>query len=515
MTMQKSKKLIAFLAAFMLLMMCWMPSLASAIDSNAAVSTTYGQVMGKTYDGGMCYLGIPYAAPTIGELRFLPPKAPPEWDGILDATTQPKDPIQNNYSEKKQSEDSLRLNIWVPDTDTDQPLAVMFWIYGGSYATGGINKMYYNMETMANETGCIIVSANYRLNVCGFIDLRDVIPGATVNNGLRDIVFALQWVHENIGNFGGNPDNVTVFGQSAGAALATALLSIPSADAYFDKIIAQSACGDSFYSPAQAKELTKTWMQLMDEPTAEELISMPAKQLVSCNSELDVKKFMKSGIDCIYNPVIDGEFLVCHPSQVKNTDKKVLLGCNKDEASLFLFFVLPPLTLIPFAHEVAMPGYSDELKASVTKGIGFPSTDSLITLTTERMYRFPLTQLADNLSQSTEVYSYRYDYESVLVKMLNLGSFHCTEIPVLFDVSLKLGPIKLRPFGFKADDAVGTRMRTYWGDFAKYGTPSADWTPYDAEQRSTMIINTNDTVCNDPYGERMALYETYIPAWNQ
>lgn len=509
--MKSIRKVLSVILCAAFILSCFSVAVFSA-DNAPQVKTDYGIVQGQYFDGGMSFFGIPFAKPSTGERRFSPPVAPDSWDGIYNATVESKDPLQNGYSALKQSEDSLKLNIWVPDS-SEKELAVMFWIYGGSYAMGGINEFYYDMKAFARETGCIIVSANYRLNVCGFLDLRDTVDGATVNNGLRDIVAALEWVNGNIEYFGGDKDNVTVFGQSAGAALALSLLAIPEADAYFTKVISQSACLDNFYTPQQAREVSEMWLELMGKPTGEELISMSPSELVSKVGSLDVKKFMSSGINCIYNPVIDGEFLVCHPSEIKNTDKKVLLGTNKDEASLFLFFVVPPLTFIPFAEEVALPGFSSELKKSLTKDLCHPTTKSLITLTTERMYRYPLTVFADNLSSVTDVYAYRYDYEPLIVKLTGLGAFHCTEIPLLFDLGLEIGSSKIRLFGSKQDNEVGSRMRSYWGNFAKYGDPSEDWDIYSAEKRETLIIDSADAMMNNPYSDRMSLYEAYSSPW--
>ena len=516
--MKNIKKSLSLLLAALILLTCFVPTFAQTTEEKGPLTETeYGTVRGITYNGGSCYFGIPYAKETTGTRRFTPPEAPEKWEGILEATVQPKKPVQASYSPTKQSEDSLKLNIWVPDTASTEPLAVMFWIFGGSYATGGINESYYDMATMANDTGCIIVSANYRLNVCGFLDLREIIPGATANNGLRDIVFALEWVNNNISAFGGDPSNVTVFGQSSGAALALSLLGVPSAKSYFSKIISQSACGDSFYSVSQAKNVASMWLDAMGNPDADELIKMSPKKLVSKNGALDVKVALKYGINCTFNPVIDGEFLVCHPSQAaaENTDKKLLTGCTKDEASLFFFFILPPLTLIPVIQHLVTPDYSDDFKKTVTSGIRYPSTKAFIQLGTERMYRYPLTTLSDNYSETTDVYTYRYDYQPGLVKLTGLGAFHITDIPILFNSFLDLGISKPVIFGSEKDLQVGRRMRNYWGNFAKYGCPDESWTAYDKNSRTTMIIDETDRLENNPYGERMALYESYISPWNK
>lgn len=484
---------------------------------NNIIETEYGKVRGKSYGGGVCFFGIPYAKATVGIRRFLPPEAPNAFRGVFNAFEQPKSPIQGSYNPKTQSEDSLRLSIWVPDTDSAKPLAVMFWIYGGSYATGGIRESLYDMSAMANNTGCIIVSANYRLNVCGFLDLRDIIPGATANNGLRDIVFALKWVHNNISNFGGDPSNVTVFGQSAGAVLAALLFAVPSAKGYFSKVISQSFCGNSVHSPKQAKELTKTWLEIMDDPTAIDFINMPPKKLLSGNGKLYLKMAAKAGIDCTFNPVIDGEFLTCHPSKLPAGEigKKLMIGYMRDETEPPVFFLKGPITKLPFAQNLVTPNYPDELKQSLTEGLAYPGNEAFITLSAERVYRYPTITLADLFSKYTEVYSYRFDYLPALIKLLNVGVIHATEVPILFDNGIEIGNAYIKLTNSETAFQIGKRMRNWWGNFAKFGCPDEKWEKYDSENRATMIINETDHIEHDPYGERMKLYENYISPWEK
>ncbi len=143
----------------------------------------------------------------------------------------------------------------------------------------------------------------------------------------------------------------------------------------------------------------------------------------------------------------------------------------------------------------------------------FPSTKAFIDLTTERMYRYPLTLLADRVSTQTNVYTYRYDYQPPAVRLLGLGAFHATEIPVLFDSGLKLGPVTLKITNSREAQSVGRAMRTAWGNFAKTGTPGEDWPQYDTASRKTMVIDKTCTAMDDPFGARMALYQTYVSPW--
>lgn len=509
----------AFVLAVLTAVFVCMPAAYASGEqySSPVISSACGRISGKSYNGCVCYLGIPYGKATTGARRFSPPEPADPWDGVFEATRQPKDPVQSSYNAAKQSEDSLALDIWVPDHTTTESLPVMFWIFGGAYEFGGIGKSYYDLSAMANDTGCILVSANYRLGAYGFLDLRDVIPGATANNGLRDLTLALRWVNENIAAFGGDPANVTVFGQSAGAALALALTCVPETAPYFDKVISQSACLDSFYSPAQAKEVAASWLALMGNPGAEELCAMHESRLVSCNGKLDTNHVIADGIDCTFNPVIDGEFLVCHPSDLppEQMTKKLLIGCTETDAALFLFFVPNILTNIPYAQDFILRPIEPELRPALTAGLPYPGTKAFITLTTERMYRVPMTVLADRASQATDVYAYRYDYQPPLVRLLGIGAFHATDVPVLLDSGLKFGPLTLKVGTDATTLAVGRRMREYWGNFAKTGVPGGNWTAYSAANRETLLIDKTDTLVTHPYGERMDLYREYTPLWKR
>lgn len=510
--MKRLSPLFALLCAFCLLFSSLLPAFAA--DAPTA-QTAAGTVRGKRIEDLICYFGIPYGKPTTGIRRFMPPEPAESWDGVLDATVQPKDPIQSSYNARTQSEDCLKLDLWIPPHEPGETLPVLFWIYGGSYAFGGIGKSYYDLSAMARDTGCILVAANYRLNVCGFLDLRHVIDGATANNGLRDLTLALQWVNENIAAFDGDSGNVTVFGQSAGAALADALLAVDEATPYFHKVISQSACLDSFFSPTQAKAFADMWLKKMGNPTAEALCSMSPRKLLSKNGSMDVSHILDAGIDCTFDPVIDGEFLKCHPSQLppEKLQKPMLLGSTKNEAALFLFFVVWPLTETKLADRIIMHQFSDADRAALTAGMRFPSTKAFISLTTERMYRYPLTLLADRVSQQANVFTYRYDYQPPAVRLLGLGAFHATEIPVLFDSGLKLGPVTLKITNGREAQSVGQAMRTAWGNFAKSGVPGESWPQYDARSRMTMLIDKTCTPAADPFGARMALFQSYVSPW--
>ena len=241
------------------------------MDHSRTVATEYGLVRGIVRDGCELFLGIPFAAPPVDDLAFKHPVPPEPWKGVFDASKAPASPVQGKGSSTIafDDKDCLYLNIFVPkDIPEDAP--VMVWFYGGSYSNGGCGKvsenseeLYYDFTKFAKDTKTIVVSFNYRLNLEGFLNLNFLDKSFDRNNGLYDQMAALKYVRNNINKFGGDADNVTVFGQSAGAACILALLGMDEAQFLFDKAIMQSPCVISFWSEEQSERYTRKYLKLI------------------------------------------------------------------------------------------------------------------------------------------------------------------------------------------------------------------------------------------------------------
>lgn len=225
-------------------------------DANAVVETVYGRVRGYTEEGIHTFKGIPYGAPPVGDLRFMPPERPKPWQGVRDslqygpACPQPagrSDDLSQfffQFSRGPFDEDCLRLNIWTPSLNDNPKRPVMLWLHGGGFATGSSFELpSYDGRNLAARGDVVVVSLNHRLNVLGFAHLGEYGEryADSANVGMLDIVFALQWLRDNVGNFGGDPRNVTVFGQSGGGAKVNFLMAMPAARGLFHKAIVQSA----------------------------------------------------------------------------------------------------------------------------------------------------------------------------------------------------------------------------------------------------------------------------------
>lgn len=268
--------------------------------------------------------------------------------------------------------------------------------YGEAYVTGGIGKggamgMTYDMQTFANDTNCIVVTVNYRLGVLGFMDFSWIDKRFERNLGLKDLILALQWIQENIDAFDGDAACVTLFGQSAGAALIAALYNIPTANKLFHRTIMESGCLESFYTPIQARRLAEKYISLLglhSKNLADKLFEMPTEVLVSRMDELDLwVQSERIGI-CSINPVVDGEFLQAFPTlEILSSGKPAIIGNNRDEALLFTHVMKDTRGDI---CNRALPFYTEHQQNQILSHYPeFPSKQANGLLLTDAMYTYP------------------------------------------------------------------------------------------------------------------------------
>lgn len=481
------------------------------------IQTPFGLVSGAAHEGVTRYLGVPFAKPPVGDLRFRDPQLPQPWSGVLEAVGYRKDPIQRNLEldVSHYSEDCLYLNIWVPDTE-EKKRPVLVWVPGGAFSNGGSGAptpegpSQYDCEIIARDTGCVVVSISYRLNVFGFLNFSRYSSRFDDNLGMKDIVMALEWVNKAVPAFGGDENNVTVFGESAGGEAITALLLMDSARPYFHKAIVESNCFGSFYTVEEEREITDRFLGYLDiDPAAPEaLLDLPYEKLMEACTKLDESIWAGDYFGrCTFCPVVDGEFLRDFPtlSAFEGLDKPVLIGSNKGEAHFQVllyqwkdeeFDACAGKTLRRLPEEDRAPILAPYEADRNRHGLG--------ELLTDVMYTFPKVRFAEHACVQTPVYLYRYDYVTPVCEKMGLGACHVTELLPLFG-------LKIPPYGaFAAGDeemmhTIGTRMRRYWGAFARTGRPDVEgqtkWEPYDLERRSTLVINRADALLQDPERE--------------
>src|SRR5579863_8189687 len=289
-------------------------SLAASADP-LIVKTEQGKVHGKTINDGKvrAWMGLPYAAPPVGDLRWKAPQPAAKWSGERDATNYAAHCAQNVvfedmiFQDKGGSEDCLFLNVYAPATaDSKAKLPVMFWIHGGGFSGGASNEPRHNGDFLPLK-GVVLVTINYRLGVFGFLataDLAKEADGAAGNYGLLDMVAALEWVKANIGKFGGDPGNVTIFGESAGSFAVSTLMAAAPAHGLFHKAIGESGGAFSSTLPIASLDVTEKrnqdWAASIGAPTLAALRAMPADKIIEAGQQKGTPRF---------GPIIDGQFL--------------------------------------------------------------------------------------------------------------------------------------------------------------------------------------------------------------
>lgn len=425
------------------------------------IETTYGKISGISKNGCLEFLGIPYAKAPVGDLAFRHPEDPAPWDGILEANKGGRNSIQGFSSRHYISyngQDCLYMNICVPESGGND-LPVLVWIHGGSYATGGTGRineqsedMVYDLTRFTKETGCILVDFNYRLNLYGFMNLSCFSSRFDMNCGLFDQIKALEFIQKNIAFFGGDPGNITLFGQSSGAACILALMTMPEATPLFTKAIVQSACVDSFWTPEQSRKLAKTYLRMLgySYKKPEMILNADPTAVYKANRDLKIQVRAKGEVTCVFSPVIDGNTLKDYPGKIVSASTKpMLIGTVMREADLFTNGL--PAIVIPYTPRLF------KLKTRWGKDLRRRMSDDL----TYKVYKKPVLDIAS--SYSGNVWLYEYQFRKCR---------HADEVPVLFGSKTEPGRDARSPSDTSLEpdaDALGTLLRSVWGDFAKTG----------------------------------------------
>ncbi len=498
-----------------------MTGVASSVLTQPIVETRYGPVRG-TDDGAIAsWKGVRYAAPPVGELRWRAPVPPVPWTEVADATRfgamspQPKTPIPMGPGSRV-DEDCLFLNIWAPSgaRSGDAAKPVMVWVHGGAFIFGASNQPLYDGHVLAGED-LVVVTLNYRLGALGFLELGGL--GGTeqfdTNVGIRDVVMALHWVRDNIAAFGGDPDNVTLLGESAGAAITTTLLTAPAAGGLFHRAIAQSSPATSAYDSERARNVARLLLDRLDVGI-EEARSVPVDALIEASAHVfDHVPSTKPGT-LAFAPIVDGDLVPDYPVKLAREGRThpvpLIIGTNRDEAALFRFMKSPLMPIAPKTiramfdeiaaeqPELAIP--TDAEIGSAYSGIR-PRVRGLH-VARDVGFRMPTLWFADGHSAVAPVYLYRFDWATPLLKLIRLGAAHATELPYVWG-NLVMGPrdITFKLGGLKAGEAVSKRLRTRWANFARgqepVGPAGEPWPAYTATDHATLVVDKDDAVVDD------------------
>jgi para-nitrobenzyl esterase len=417
--------------------------------SDLIVETRYGKVQGYEQGSISVWKGIPFAQPPTRERRFRAPQPPELWTGVREATAfSPMAPqVQeapaamvgaNRVVDLRPiSEDCLYLNIWSPGTEGEKR-PVMVWIHGGAFTLGSASDPWYDGTSFAAKHNIVVVSLNYRLGILGFVYLKDLAgadAGYTGNCGLLDQIAALEWVHENIAAFGGDPDQVTVMGESAGAMSIGTLLGMPAAKGLFQRAILQSGAAGNLTTRPQASNVAQALLAKLGLETSQlsALADVPVEALLKVQPELG-REF--GGIRA-FSPIIDGETLPQHPfamiTQGSAADVAILAGTNRDEWRLFALMSgglkVDEEQLKQIFGDEAQQALAIYTAARADKSPELAWGDIMSDL----VFRMPTIRLAEGqVRQGAPVWMYRFDWESPVFGG-RLGAAHAVELPFVWN----------------------------------------------------------------------------------
>ena len=456
------------------------------MSDSCVVETIYGAVKGERAGGVCVWRGIPYAAPPVGEMRFKKTEPPERWEDIHDATVfGPACPQSGRIKERADimyvSEDCLTLNVWSPAAD-GQKRAVLFYVHGGSFTEGSGSDEEYEGTNLTRDGDVVLVTINYRLGVLGFMDFSFLGKGFSANCGLWDILAALRWVNENIEAFGGDPENVTVCGQSAGASCVCALTVMGEAREYFKHAITMSAVPNLFHSKERASEIGRKFMEFMSIPDDATLKKIPAIELMSRQGEFA----QQSGLGTTtYAPCVDGEFIKRYPicaardGEIKGVP--MLLGTTREEMSFALNKSLAHIVDIENIRKKAVQEENEDTRIRIRDAYDRYGKRGPGIMFSDFTFRMPCVWFAEAQSGFADTWMYRFDYETLGMRITGLHAFHSCDIPFLFG-NMKAG--LARYMFMLAPNRMGVRRlyKEFRGDFLTFiKTGKLPWKKCDSD----------------------------------
>jgi para-nitrobenzyl esterase len=496
------------------------------------VNTEGGLVQGILENGVAVFKGIPFAAPPVGELRWRPPQPVKPWEGVLKADSfgpacpQVKIPLPG-FVNTGMSEDCLYLNVWTPASQADEKLPVMVWIYGGGFFIGATSNPMYTGEVLVKKN-VILVSIGYRLGPLGFLAHPELSAESAQkvsgNYGLLDQIAALQWVRRNIEAFGGNPENVTVFGESAGGQSVSMLAASPLAKGLFQKAICQS--GGSFGPARMEKETDCVQLLKGAEMTGLALAKRMGAATLEEFRKIDANKIVadQGASFGVFWPIIDGYVIPDDQYKLyaagKYNDVPVLLGTNSDEGSLFAMPVKPEKYAAdirqrfgPVAEEI-LAMYPAGTDAAAHRASADLFRDSYF-----GWYAYTWARLQLNTGKS-KVFMYYFNQVQPETKQLlpfalkTNGAPHGSEIPYVFGHLRQDPSVKYT----EDDKKLSEIMATYWTNFATTGDPNGkglpSWPGYKDGKPTVMYLNASPGTGPLPQLEQLKVIDAYY-AWKR
>jgi para-nitrobenzyl esterase len=482
-------------------------TIAELEESLYIVSTNAGKIRGTTEKDVLAFKGIHYGASTEGSARFMPPQPAEPWEGVYDATNYGQTAPQYGSlatPDVNQGEDCLVLNVWTPATGDSGERPVMVWLHGGGYSSGSGSEPTYNGANLANRGDIVVVTINHRLNVFGYLYLEEI-GGETFAGsgiaGILDIVLALEWVRDNIEAFGGDPDNVTIFGESGGGSKVSTLLAMPSAEGLFHKAIIQSGPGLTGADPEAATASAESLLEELGLETDEldQLQQVPVQEMLDAIS----------AISGSFSPVVDGYYLPTNPfdpvAAPTAANIPLIIGTNHDEMTFMMMMAGTP----------ADPDMTEEeLRERLSER--YDNADDLIAayqnadpdLTPWQLYIWIVSEgfrrssviLAERKVEGGTAPVYMYLFTKQSERNPDFGSPHFMEVAYVFDNTTD-----------SPNDELATIMSEAWIAFARSGDPNhagmPNWEPYTIDDRATMFFDIPCQLMLNPYGDVLDVWE--------
>jgi para-nitrobenzyl esterase len=434
------------------------------------VLTKNGVLRGRRTKNVFAWLGVPYAKPPVGSLRFKPAQPAGRWEGVRDATVYGPVSLQQR-KRAAMSEDCLTLNIWSPCPD-DQKRAVLFFMHGGAFCSGAGSDRDIRGANLTDFGDVVVVTINYRLGVLGFMDFSFLGEDFTPNCGLTDVIEALAWTHKNIEAFGGDPHNITVFGQSAGAILASVLPVIPTVKPYLSKVIMMSGDPTIPYTAEKNREIARKFLAFMDIRDPDALLFMPAEKIAA--RQMEFSRWCRLGAGT-FMLEIDGKIIPEYPipAVLKGAAEgtPILIGTTREEMS---FLMIKPLRavldfsgLMEMMEDDETPKTRREIRAAYSR---YGKRGAVLMLS-DIVFRVGSAWYAEAYSMFADTWMYRFDYETVAMKFTNLHAFHSCDIPFVFgNYGAGMGPWMFLLSPHKKDiRRVSKEIRSDFLTFAKTG----------------------------------------------
>ena len=504
------------------------------------VETRQGRVRGSEEGGVRVFRGIPFAKPPVGPRRFAAPDAPEAWAGVRDATRfgpashQASRPLAAilGILVDEESEDCLTLNVWTPAPGDGARRPVMVWIHGGAWVIGSGSERTYDASHLVRRGDVVVVTINYRLGPFGFLRTRELGGGldSTGNEAMLDQVAALEWVRDEIAAFGGDPGNVTVFGESAGSVNIACLLTMPRARGLFHRGILQSGSLNLTRPPSVALDAARQVMaELGIAPQdARRLRDVPAKDLMTAANAVAGRSVIPP-----FSPVADGEVIPARPfaavAEGSARGIPLIVGTNLEEMKLYRFLD-PSLDrldeaalrercglLFPGTGPDGRPHAARAVEAYQTarraRGDDASPVETWLAISTDHVFRAGALKLAELHARHTpDVFVYQFAWKGAEPGQPQ-GAVHALDLPFVFGTlaTSKIGAVAGRT---PAAETLSGRMQAAWLAFARTGRPRAaglpEWPTYATPRRATMVLADSPRVVDAPQEPERAVWDAFI-----